>query len=1024
MLWQAAIDVDGTIMTVICMRQRRFISMVCAILLGADFASSAFAGTVVTDGSVGAAMTLAGPNFSIPASLGRQVGPNLFQSFSNFQLAPGDVATFSGPNAGPAVTNIFARVTGGTLSQVNGTIQSTVPNANFYFINPAGVAFGASANLDVKGSFIVSTANVVKLADGGSFNASHPADSVLTSAAPAAFGFLGKPLGANGVNGQGPIDVLGETAAQGGISSQLQVPDGQSISLIGGDVIIINGILIAPSGNINIASVRGSGDVKVNPADPSAIPDTSGVSGLGFVGLEQGTLDVDGAPAGRIAIRGASLFLEDNSEIASITTGGPSAGGIDIALTGALTLLPTCDIGAFTESATSAGPVNISAGSVTLNNSASNSSEPTIQDKTLGSGNAGDLSIKTTTLTLDGESEILEGSQSSGNTGAMQIQANTINISGDHAFIGSISTLSSGAGSTGAVNISTEALSFSNAGEIFVENNSNSTIGSVNITAASIECTGELSGISIHGTPSNPLLPELTIKTNSLDLNQDATIDTATFGANVAGTMSISVNQLTLESSATITASAAETSTGNAGDINISANTIALDSAGTINSLALGSGSAGNIFIHANQLTLTNQGEIGTLTGGAGGAGGNISVDVAHLTATTGGFLNAATIDSGNGGNIDITADHIFFSDLGSGVKAPTVVTGADGVSGNGGTVNIHASTLTIENGAEIRTSAEGRADDGSIDPVAEATGTSGPAGNINLDVNRITLSGNADAQAEIISQTALQEPGTGPAGGISITSKKLTVLAGGAIDTNSSGPGNAGQINIRAGRFVLGQFKGAAESASVTSTGTGAGNAGSVLIRTPGSFTLRSGGAVQVSATESTGGDITIDGGDSLSVSRGLISASSSATGGNITLRADSLINIDHSTITAQAGGNGGKILIDPTDVVLNSSTINGLSGGVPVIVKINSDGFLQNNSRILTDTHEEFPVTDIAGSIANLGTDLVSGAAQLEPDCAVRFTGQNISSFIVTGRGGEPPEPGAWVPDLSLQLVPEKHW
>src|SRR3954452_21578209 len=66
---------------------------------------------IATDGTVGAAArTLTGPRYSIGSDLGRQVGGNLFHSFSRFNLATGESATFRGPGS---VANILARVTGG-----------------------------------------------------------------------------------------------------------------------------------------------------------------------------------------------------------------------------------------------------------------------------------------------------------------------------------------------------------------------------------------------------------------------------------------------------------------------------------------------------------------------------------------------------------------------------------------------------------------------------------------------------------------------------------------------------------------------------------------------------------------------------------------------------------------------------------------------------------------------------------------------------------------------------------------------
>src|ERR1051326_8166603 len=146
-------------------------------------ASVCHGGQVVLDGSFGTSGALAGPNYSIPASAGKTVGKNLFHSFSQFDLISGDVATFFGPASGQ-IQNVLARVTGGGVSSIDGMIQTdpaTLASANFFFINPAGVMFGPNASINISGSFAVSTADYVKLADGARFVAKNPtvADDVL-----------------------------------------------------------------------------------------------------------------------------------------------------------------------------------------------------------------------------------------------------------------------------------------------------------------------------------------------------------------------------------------------------------------------------------------------------------------------------------------------------------------------------------------------------------------------------------------------------------------------------------------------------------------------------------------------------------------------------------------------------------------------------------------------------------------------------------------------------------------------------
>lgn len=156
-------------------------------LLAVLLPGSAAAQHISIDGRLSAAQTLLGPNYAIGANLGRQIGPNLFQSFGKFGLATGESAVFSGP---ATVGNIIGRVTGGNQSSINGKIQSTIARANLYLINPSGVVFGPQATVNVSGSFHASSADYLKMSDGARFQATNPGGSTLSAAPPAAFGFM------------------------------------------------------------------------------------------------------------------------------------------------------------------------------------------------------------------------------------------------------------------------------------------------------------------------------------------------------------------------------------------------------------------------------------------------------------------------------------------------------------------------------------------------------------------------------------------------------------------------------------------------------------------------------------------------------------------------------------------------------------------------------------------------------------------------------------------------------------------
>ena len=135
--------------------QRWFAGITGAGAFTLTLAFTAQAG-VSTDGSLGQAGALPGPNYQITPELGQQVGGNLFHSFGQFSVSAGESATFSGPTS---VSNIIGRVTGGEASLIDGTLRSTIPGANLYLLNPAGVLLGENATLDVNGSVHVSTAD-------------------------------------------------------------------------------------------------------------------------------------------------------------------------------------------------------------------------------------------------------------------------------------------------------------------------------------------------------------------------------------------------------------------------------------------------------------------------------------------------------------------------------------------------------------------------------------------------------------------------------------------------------------------------------------------------------------------------------------------------------------------------------------------------------------------------------------------------------------------------------------------------
>jgi large exoprotein involved in heme utilization and adhesion len=84
---------------------------------------------VTLDGSLGAGGALTGPDYVVPQAAGQTAGGvNLFHSFGQFNINPGQSVTFQ---SDPAIRNILARVTGGQ-STIEGLIATQSRTANLF----------------------------------------------------------------------------------------------------------------------------------------------------------------------------------------------------------------------------------------------------------------------------------------------------------------------------------------------------------------------------------------------------------------------------------------------------------------------------------------------------------------------------------------------------------------------------------------------------------------------------------------------------------------------------------------------------------------------------------------------------------------------------------------------------------------------------------------------------------------------------------------------------------------------------
>ena len=349
---------------------------------------------ITSDGMLGTVVTPDGRVFNITGGSRPGQGPNLFHSFGRFDVGTGDTAHFVGQ---PGINNIIGRVTGGSASLIDGRLQS---DASLFLLNPSGLMFGPNATLDVNGSFYTSTADVLRFADGAAFSAHLNEKSILTVAAPSAFGFLSER----------PASMTIER-------SHLEVHEGETLSIVGGNIDVVGGTLKAPGGRITIIGVASSGDAMVNNSELLAEINLEDFDRLGVIRITQeGLIDTQGLDGGSVVLRGGHLMIDNASiQAGTIRDMGDHEAGIDIEM---------------------AEDILLTNGGV-------------IRTVAQGDQDAADIRVTTRDLHMEGASFIVSGTSSAGRAG--DVSVNAANVT---ALEGSqINSLTFGPGPGGTVSI-------------------------------------------------------------------------------------------------------------------------------------------------------------------------------------------------------------------------------------------------------------------------------------------------------------------------------------------------------------------------------------------------------------------------------------------------------------------------------------------------------------------------------------------------------------------------------------------
>ncbi|MDF5714491.1 MAG: filamentous hemagglutinin N-terminal domain-containing protein [Rhizonema sp. NSF051] len=420
---------------------------------------------------------------------GTQAGRNLFHSFQQFSVPNGGTASF---NNGLDVLNIISRVTGGSVSNIDGLIRANGA-ANLFFLNPSGIVFGPNAQLNVGGSFVGSTANAIQFGNMGIFSASTPnTPSPLLTINPSALLFTQINPGVITNQSQGPAqqDLTGQNV------TGLRVPDGRSLLLVGGNINIDGGGLRAYGGNIELTGLAAPGSVGLNIVGNSLTSIVPNNVQRADVSLNNGAeVNVRGANGGDIKIQARNLNLAGQSKLragieSSLSTPDSRGGNVEINATGTTNLTEQSVISNSLreQSSGKTGDVNITTGSLNL------SKDALINVSTLGKGDAGNIFIQASNAVslVDSNTAIYSSVTSGavGNGGRLNINADSLTLTDGASLgtdvVGALGTLSPGLGNGGNINIKVRSLSLNNGSQLSSGTSGQGNAGSISIQATDL----------------------------------------------------------------------------------------------------------------------------------------------------------------------------------------------------------------------------------------------------------------------------------------------------------------------------------------------------------------------------------------------------------------------------------------------------------------------------------------------------------------------------------------------------------
>lgn len=645
---------------------------------------------------------------------GTQVGGNLFHSFETFSIPTGSEVMF---NPAPSVDRIISRVTGESPSLIDGTLR-VGGVADLFLLNPNGLILGPNAQLDLGGSLIGSTADSLNFADGSQFSARDPGVApLLTVSLPTGLQFNGDP---------GPIQVQGPGheffyVVGSGVAPppQLQVPAGETFALVGGELTMTGGLITAPGGRIEVGAV-GAGQVQIQPQAQGWRFSYGEVQSFQEVQLSaQSLLNAGGTGAlgGALGEVGGSIQIQaDDIGFSEFS----------LALVQGLTFADPERI-----TVDAAGTLDIRDGvQIFLPDGALFLATSGVLTENYGPDPGGVLQIRAEQLVMEEEGAISSVGLASGQGADIVVEASeSIQMRGSEFGQTTINAQAFGSEDTGSITVTTEELVLIDGGAIGSQTAGAGDSGDVTIVADSIQARGIVEALEFVGSALSAGTAgvgnggDLFIETDRLLLQDGGVVTASTFNAGSAGTVTIQATEsVRVEGSAPLVPSQIASSAFQVNPLTGELLQLPPD---------LVPGEPGRVEILTPRLEVVDGGLVAVLRDGPTDAGDlTVIADLIHLD---GGQISVDQTGIGAAGNLSLTADRLKLTG-GSSVNA----TSPDGQAGN---IFITVNDLELDQLSRISTTAAGTGDGGNINITADVV-VATPRGNSDILANAVVGAG------------------------------------------------------------------------------------------------------------------------------------------------------------------------------------------------------------------------------------------------------------------------------------------